>query len=328
MPRRTSPGMDVAPTDKGDLKKLIHLAFFKFPSLFIHDKLCYNKIMKTVIEVKDLVKVYGKRSTAFEALKGINLEIYEGESVAIVGKSGSGKSTLMHLLALLDKPTSGSVIIDGVNSSKLRNRQLNKLRNSTFGFVFQQFFMNPQDTVLANVILPLKIAKVRRKTRKNMAAKALGTVGLSDRIKFKANDLSGGQKQRVCIARAIVNHPKILFADEPTGNLDSVTGDNVIKLLFDLNKKKGVTLVIVTHDEDLAKLCDRQIHIADGRIIDDKSKKRQSRKSTTTRITHLTSKASAEDDDLGELARATVAAAKKSSKASSSKNTSAKKGKN
>lgn len=281
--------------------------------------------MKTVIEVKDLVKVYGKRSTAFEALKGINLEIYEGESVAIVGKSGSGKSTLMHLLALLDKPTSGSVIIDGVNSSKLRNRQLNKLRNSTFGFVFQQFFMNPQDTVLANVILPLKIAKVRRKTRKNMAAKALGTVGLSDRIKFKANDLSGGQKQRVCVARAIVNHPKILFADEPTGNLDSATGDTVIKLLFDLNKKKGVTLVIVTHDEDLAKLCDRQIRIADGQIIDDKPKKRQTRKSTTTRITHLTSKTS-EDDDLGELARATVTAAKKSNKTSSSKKASAKKG--
>lgn len=262
--------------------------------------------MNTVIEVRDLVKVYGKRSTAFEALKHIDLDIYEGESVAIVGKSGSGKSTLMHLLALLDRPTSGSIKIDGVDSTKLRNRKLNKLRNATFGFVFQQFFMNPQDTVIENVMLPLKIAKIRRKARKNMAAKALGTVGLSERIKFKANNLSGGQKQRVCIARAIVNHPKILFADEPTGNLDSVTGEMITKLLFDLNKKKGVTLVIVTHDEDLAKLCDRQIRIVDGEISTGaKPKKSRARKSTTTRVTHLTANVD-EDSELGELAKATA----------------------
>ncbi len=272
--------------------------------------------MNTVIEVRDLVKVYGKRSTAFAALKDVNLDIYEGESVAIVGKSGSGKSTLMHLLALLDRPTSGTIKIDGVNSTKLRNRKLNRLRNSTFGFVFQQFFMNPQDTVIENVMLPLKIAKIRRKARKNMAAKALGTVGLSDRIKFKANNLSGGQKQRVCIARAIVNHPKILFADEPTGNLDSATGETVTKLLFDLNKKKGVTLVVVTHDEDLAKLCDRQIRISDGQIVEDgkPTKKRRTRKSTTTRVTHLTANIDA-DSELGELAKATAAAAKKAEKA-------------
>lgn len=271
--------------------------------------------MNTVIEVRDLVKVYGKRSTAFEALKHIDLDIYEGESVAIVGKSGSGKSTLMHLLALLDRPTSGTIKIDGVDSTKLRNRKLNKLRNATFGFVFQQFFMNPQDTVLENVMLPLKIAKIRRKARKNMAAKALGTVGLSERIKFKANNLSGGQKQRVCIARAIVNHPKILFADEPTGNLDSVTGDMITKLLFDLNKKKGVTLVIVTHDEDLAKLCDRQIRIVDGEISTGaKPKRTRARKSTTTRVTHLTANLD-EDSELGELAKATAAAAKRAEKA-------------
>lgn len=267
--------------------------------------------MNTVIEVRDLVKVYGKRSTAFEALKKINLDIYEGESVAIVGKSGSGKSTLMHLLALLDRPTSGSIKIDGVDSTKLRRRKLNRIRNSTFGFVFQQFFMNPQDTVLENVVLPLKIAKIRRKARRNMAAKALGTVGLSDRIKFKAKDLSGGQKQRVCIARAIVNHPKVLFADEPTGNLDSVTGETITKLLFDLNKKKGVTLVIVTHDDDLAKLCDRQIRISDGKIIEPaKAKKRRARKSTTTRVTHLTANIDT-DSELGELAKATAEAAEK-----------------
>lgn len=233
--------------------------------------MCYNGQMEPVIEVKNLVKIYGKRSTAFTALKDINLTINAGESVAIVGKSGSGKSTLMHLLALLDKPTKGTVKIDGIESTKLRARKLNQLRNRSFGFVFQQFFMNPNDSVLANVMLPLKIAGKRRKERRELAEKALKTVGLSERIKFKANDLSGGQKQRVCIARAIVNNPKILFADEPTGNLDSTTGEKVIKLLFDLNKK-GVTLIIVTHDEDLAALCDRQIHISDGKITSDTKK--------------------------------------------------------
>lgn len=233
--------------------------------------MCYNGQMEPVIEVKNLVKIYGKRSTAFTALKDINLTINAGESVAIVGKSGSGKSTLMHLLALLDKPTKGTVKIDGIESTKLRARKLNQLRNRSFGFVFQQFFMNPNDSVLANVMLPLKIAGKRRKERRELAEKALKTVGLSERIKFKANDLSGGQKQRVCIARAIVNNPKILFADEPTGNLDSATGEKVIKLLFDLNKK-GVTLIIVTHDDDLAELCDRQIRISDGKITSDTKK--------------------------------------------------------
>lgn len=170
-------------------------------------------------------------------------------------------------------------MIDGVDATKLSAHELNRLRNQTFGFVFQQFFMNPSDTVLENVVLPLKIAGKHRKERRTMAEKALKTVGLSERIKFKANDLSGGQKQRVCIARAIVNHPKILFADEPTGNLDSTTGDKVIKLLFDLNRK-GVTLIIVTHDEDLAKLCDRQIRISDGKIIEDTAKASKSTKTS------------------------------------------------
>lgn len=238
--------------------------------------------MEPVIEVKNLTKVYGKRSTAFTALKDINLTINKGESVAIVGKSGSGKSTLMHLIALLDRPTKGSVEVDGIDSAKLKGRKLNQLRNRTFGFVFQQFFMNPSDTVLENVVLPLKIAGKHRKERRTMAEKALKIVGLSERIKFKANDLSGGQKQRVCIARAIVNDPKILFADEPTGNLDSATGDKVIKLLFDLNKK-GVTLIIVTHDEDLAKLCSRQIRISDGKIIEDTKNKMPTKANTATK---------------------------------------------
>ena len=216
-----------------------------------------------IIDVKNLTKTYGKKSTAFKALDNINLQIFQGESVAIVGKSGSGKSTLMHLLALLDKPTSGEIKILGINANKLKGKKLNQLRNKHFGFVFQQFFMNPKDTVLENVLLPLKIGKISRFKRKKLALKALETVDLKNKAKNKATNLSGGQKQRVCIARAIVNNPKIIFADEPTGNLDSKTGQKIIDLLFGLNKK-GATLIIVTHDDDLAKLCDRQIRITDG----------------------------------------------------------------
>ncbi|MBR2989792.1 ABC transporter ATP-binding protein [Candidatus Saccharibacteria bacterium] len=225
----------------------------------------------TVIEAKNLTKTYGKKSAAFTALKNINLKIYEGESVAIVGKSGSGKSTLMHLLALLDRPTKGEIYVDGKNASNLKNNDLNKLRNERFGFVFQQFFMNANNTVLENVLLPLKIAKISRKERKKQAEAALKIVDLESKMKNKAVDLSGGQKQRVCIARAVVNNPQIIFADEPTGNLDSATGDKITDLLFELNKKQGVTLIVVTHDEDLAKLCNRIVRISDGKIISDQT---------------------------------------------------------
>jgi len=231
--------------------------------------------MKSVIEASHVSKIYGKRSTAFWALKDINLSISQGESVAIVGKSGSGKSTLMHLLALLDTPTAGSIKISGQSAKKLTRRQLCRLRNYRFGFVFQQFFMNSNDTVLDNVLLPLKISSTRRRERKRLALAALKTVELEDKAHNKATDLSGGQKQRVCIARAIVNNPKVLFADEPTGNLDSATGDKIIDLLFSLNRDKGVTLIIVTHDEDLAALCDRQIRIVDGHIISEQEKKKK-----------------------------------------------------
>ena len=207
---------------------------------------------RPLLSTRNLRKVYGKRDTRFEALKGIDLDIYEGESVAIIGKSGSGKSTLMHLLALLDKPTEGSIKLNGKNTSKLRAGKLNEIRNKEFGFVFQSFFMNSNDSVLNNVILPLKINGVGFRERRRRALEALRIVELDDKAKNKANDLSGGQKQRVCIARAIVNNPKVIFADEPTGNLDSATGERIEKLLFGLNKKKGITLIIVTHDQDLA----------------------------------------------------------------------------
>ena len=239
--------------------------------------------MDTIIEVKNLTKVYGKRSTAFTALKNLNFKIEKGESVAIVGKSGSGKSTLMHLLALLDKPTKGQIFIKGKNSTSLGKRDLNRLRNREFGFVFQQFFMNANDTVLENVLLPLKIAKISRFKRKDMAMEALKTVDLDEKAKNKAKNLSGGQKQRVCIARAIVNNPDIIFADEPTGNLDSATGDRITDLLFKLNREKGVTLIIVTHDEDLAKLCSRIIRISDGQIIADQAVRKDLQKKSSER---------------------------------------------
>jgi ABC transporter, ATP-binding protein len=220
-----------------------------------------------LIEVKNLVKAYRDGNTYFKALNGISFNIQKGESVAIIGKSGSGKSTLMHLLAALDKPNEGEILINGKNIAKMKKRDLNKLRNRTFGFVFQQFFMNPKDTVLQNVVLPLKIAGVNSRKRKEIALKALKAVELTDKAKNKASNLSGGQKQRVCVARAIANSPEIIFADEPTGNLDSKTSKKIEDLLFGLNEDNGITLIIVTHDEALAAKCDRQIRIQDGQII-------------------------------------------------------------
>ena len=225
-----------------------------------------------VLEARNLTRVYGKGESTFKALKGIDLKIREGESVAIVGKSGSGKSTLMHLLALLDQSTSGELFLMGQNVKGKKASELNHLRNETFGFVFQQFFMNAKDTVHENVMLPLKINGMRRSQRKKLVDEALQAVELSEKSKNKATDLSGGQKQRVCIARAIVNKPKIIFADEPTGNLDSATGQKVEDLLFGLNKKENITLVIVTHDPELADRCDRQIHIKDGLVIEEVEK--------------------------------------------------------
>ena len=213
------------------------------------------------------LKVYRDGNTYFKALNNVSFEIKKGESVAIIGKSGSGKSTLMHLLAALDKPNEGEILINGQNIAKMKKRDLNKLRNRTFGFVFQQFFMNPKDTVLQNVILPLKIGGISSRKRKEIALKALEAVELTDKAKNKASNLSGGQKQRVCVARAIANSPEIIFADEPTGNLDSKTSKKIEDLLFGLNKDNGITLIIVTHDEALAQKCDRQIRIQDGQII-------------------------------------------------------------
>lgn len=225
-----------------------------------------KKTSASLISIQDLTKVYGKKENAFKALRGITLDINKGDSLAIIGKSGSGKSTLMHILACLDRPTDGTFTFEGQNINKLKTRELDNLRNERFGFVFQQFFMNANDTVLDNVALPLKIAGMGLRERRKHALEMLKEVELEDKAKNRARDLSGGQKQRVCIARALVTKPDVIFADEPTGNLDSVTGAQVENMLLELNKKKGITLIVVTHDNDLAKKCSRQIHIKDGHI--------------------------------------------------------------
>ena len=218
----------------------------------------------SVLSARDVRKSYGKGSTHFEALRGVSLEVRAGESVAIVGKSGSGKSTLMHLLALLDDPDSGTLAVEGTEAKALSAREINKLRNQYFGFVFQQFFLTPNTSVLENVVLPLKIAGISSRERRARGTAVLELLELADKAKEKAINLSGGQKQRAVIARALINNPKVIFADEPTGNLDSVTGRMVEDILFTLNKDKGITLIVVTHDVELAARCDRQIFIRDG----------------------------------------------------------------
>lgn len=236
-------------------------------SMVEHPSSTGMQILQPLIEVRNLTKTYGSGSSAFQALRGVSLDINAGESLAIVGKSGSGKSTLMHLLALLDRPTTGSITLDGIETVKLSQKQLNQTRNEKFGFVFQQFFLTAQNTVLDNVTMPLAIAGVGAKERTARGLEVLRQLDIEDKAHNKANDLSGGQKQRVVIARALINRPSVIFADEPTGNLDSATGQAVEEILFDLNRREGITLVVVTHDEDLAARCDRRLFVRDGLIL-------------------------------------------------------------
>jgi putative ABC transport system ATP-binding protein len=220
-----------------------------------------------MIEVEGLGKVYGKKQNAFIALDDVSLNIPNGSTVAIVGKSGSGKSTLMHIMSGLDHPSSGRVVIDGDDIHKFKTKALDNFRATQMSFIFQAFFVEANQTCYQNVALPLEIAGVSAGRRKKLVTAALERVDMSEKINAKAGNLSGGQKQRLAIARAIVNKPKLIFADEPTGNLDSTTGEKIIRMLFDLNKTLGATLVIVTHDHDLAARCEVQVSLKDGKLI-------------------------------------------------------------
>jgi putative ABC transport system ATP-binding protein len=219
-----------------------------------------------VIQAENLTKVFKMGEVEVQALRGLSMTIDRGEVIAIMGPSGSGKSTLMNIIGCLDRPTSGKYVIDGENVSDLNGDRLATIRNRKVGFVFQSFNLLSRTSALANVELPMRYAGVNR-GRKERAQAALQAVGLAERIHHHPNELSGGQQQRVAIARALVNEPPILLADEPTGNLDSKSGVEIMELLLQLNRERGTTLVIVTHDPSVASQTQRVIHIRDG-VVD------------------------------------------------------------
>lgn len=219
-----------------------------------------------MIEVNHVTKTYDRKRNAFCALHDVSFVVPDGASVAILGKSGSGKSTLMHSMSGLDRPEKGQIIINGTDILAMNQKEVDKFRSRTMSFIFQSFFVQANESCYDNVSLPLEIADLSSSKRRSRIEAALTAVELMDKKKSKAKNLSGGQKQRLAVARAIVNAPKILFADEPTGNLDSVTGKIIEDLLFRYNKKFNVTLIIVTHDNELANRCDMQIQLKDGRI--------------------------------------------------------------
>ncbi len=220
-----------------------------------------------IIELKNLTKIY-KNGIEFRALDNANLRIKKGEFVAIVGPSGSGKSTLMHLIGLLDTPSLGTLLIDGKDVTKMSDKERSEMRNRMLGFVFQYHHLLPDFTALENVIMPLLIAGKSRKEAQEIAENLLKEVGLGDRMDHKPGELSGGQSQRVAVARALSCSPAIVLGDEPTGNLDTKTGDLIYELLRRLNREYSQTFIVVTHNEDLASKADRIIRLVDGKITD------------------------------------------------------------
>ena len=221
---------------------------------------------KLVVQAKELTKIYRMGEMEVQALSGASLDIERGETVAIMGPSGSGKSTLMNILGCLDRPSGGDYYLDGENVAQMGDDQLATVRNRKVGFIFQSFNLLPRASALSNVELPLRYSALRGSERRRKAREALEAVGLGDRMDHRPSELSGGQQQRVAIARALVNDPAIVMADEPTGNLDSKTGEEIMDLLLRLNQERGVTLIMVTHDPDVASRTGRIIRIRDGQV--------------------------------------------------------------
>ncbi len=224
--------------------------------------------MVPIVEVKGVKKAYQLGKVSVPALRGVSFNIDKGEFLTIFGPSGSGKSTLLHLIGGLDRPDEGDIIVDGSNLLQLDNDKLAKLRLTKIGFVFQFFNLLPRITALANVELPLAIADLPEKESRERAKKTLKLVGLESRVDHRPSELSGGEQQRVAIARALINNPKIILADEPTGNLDTKIGREIVQLMRKLNKEEGLTLVIITHDTTVAESADRVVNLKDGLIED------------------------------------------------------------
>jgi len=223
---------------------------------------------RPVLDVRELTKVYGQGEATVHALRGVSLTVRRGDFLAIMGSSGSGKSTLMNILGALDVPSTGTYLLDGVDVSRLADRQLALARNRLIGFIFQAFNLIPRTSALANVELPLAYAGVRARERRRRALAALDVVGLADRARHEPNQLSGGQQQRVAVARALVTEPALLLADEPTGNLDSRSTEDVLAV-FDQLSAAGRTIVLITHEPDVGARAKRLIRLVDGRIVED-----------------------------------------------------------
>ncbi|MFC1238249.1 ABC transporter ATP-binding protein [Treponema vincentii] len=226
--------------------------------------------MKTgmIVSLDSVVKTFFMGENEVHALRGVSFDIPERGFVSLMGPSGSGKTTCMNMIGCLDRPTAGAIYVDGENTAEMSGKDLALLRNKTIGFVFQQYFLLPTLTILENVMLPLRYQGIPASERKKLAAEELDKVGLSNRLKHRPSELSGGQKQRVAIARALVTRPKLILADEPTGALDSETGQSVLDLFFDINRQ-GTAVIIVTHDPDIGAMAPRSIHLKDGKIISD-----------------------------------------------------------